>query len=192
MKLPRSRHGSKKIAEHYGPLVLIIVAVMLLVVAACSKKEESPPVVQRQGWVTDYAGILSPEDKSRISDELAAYEKESCHQIFLLIVPSLDGEKMVAFSQRTAKAWGIGQPGLDNGFLLTIAMQEGTIRIETGSYFEWFIQNGTAAQILQEVMIPLFKEDKFVEGVKRGLEEIMAAGRLKPIPADQKPDICRQ
>ncbi len=179
-------------AGHFGPLTLLFLAVMLLAVAACNKKEESAPVVQRQGWVSDYAGILSPEDKSRISDELAAYEKETCHQIFLLIVPSLGGEKMVEFSQRTAKAWGLGQPGFDNGFLLTIAMQEGTIRIETGSYFEWFIQNGTAAKILQEVMLPLFKQDKFVEGLERGLEEIMAAGRLKPIPADQKPDICRQ
>jgi uncharacterized membrane protein YgcG len=97
----------------------------------------------------------------------------------------------VEFSQRTASAWEIGQTGYGNGFLVSIALQEGTVRIETGSAFEWFIENGTADKILKEVMFPLFREDGFVEGLERGLEEIMIAGRLKPIPENHKPAICQ-
>jgi len=165
--------------------------ILLMSLAACSPKENSPAVLVRQGWVSDYAGKLQPADKSRISATLEAYEKETCHQIFLLIIPSLAGENIVEFSQRTASAWEIGQPGFGNGFLVSIALDEGTVRMETGSAFEWFIQNGTADKILQEEMFPLFRQDKFVEGLERGLEEIMIAGRLKPIPENHKPDICR-
>ena len=177
--------------RYYGLLIILLLLFSLLAATSCSKKEEPPPVLMRQGWVNDYAGVLTQEDKTRLAAVLADYEKETCHQIFLLIVPSLGGENMEEFSQRTAKAWEIGQPGLGDGFLVTVAMQEGKIRIETGTYFEWFIQDGTAGKILQEVMIPLFKEKKFVEGLEQGLDEIMAAGRSKPIPEDQKPDICR-
>jgi len=171
----------------------VLLGVMLsLLLSACPPKEEPPAVLVRQGWVSDYADKLQPEDKTRISAALEAYEKETCHQLFLLIIPSLAGENIAEFSQRTALAWEIGQPGYGNGFLVSIALDEGSVRIETGSAFEWFIQDGTADKILKEVMFPLFRQDRFVAGLERGLEEIMIAGRLKPIPADHKPDICRQ
>jgi uncharacterized protein len=169
----------------------LLVVIFLISLAACSPKDESPAVLARQGWVSDYAEKLNPEDKARISARLEAYEKETCHQLFLLIIPSLAGENVVEFSQRTVAAWEIGQPGYGNGFLVSIALEEGTVRIETGSAFEWFIQDGTADKILKEVMFPLFRENKLVEGLERGLEQIMIAGRLKPIPEDHKPATCR-
>ena len=178
--------------RHSNSLVLLVIVVFLLSSPGCTKKEDSPEVLQRQGWVSDYAGILKPEEKIRISAALESYEKETCHQVLVLIVPSLAGENIAKFSQRTASGWKIGQPGFDNGFLVSIAMDEGSVRIETGSSFEWFIQDGTADKILKEVMFPLFREDKYVEGLERGLEEIMIAGRLKSIPDNHKPDICRQ
>jgi uncharacterized protein len=172
--------------------VLLLLAAMVISFAGCSKKQDSPAVLHRQGWVNDYAGVLLPEDKTRISAALDAYEKETCHQVFLLIVQSLAGEHIAEFSQRTASAWEIGQPGFGNGFLVSVVMEEGTVRIETGSAFEWFIQDGTADKILREVMFPLFREDRIIDGIERGLEEIMTAGRLKPIPEKHKPDICSQ
>jgi len=171
---------------------VLLVTVFLFSVSGCQQKQESKTVMQRQGWITDYAGILEPEEKSRISSALESYEQETCHQIYLLIIPELAGEDIAGFSQRIATDWEIGQPGFGNGFLITIAMQEGTVRIETGSAFEWFIQNGMADKILQEVMFPLFRQEKLVAGIEQGLEEIMAAGRLKPIPDDHKPDVCSQ
>lgn len=173
-----------------GSHILLVLALLLLLGSGCRKKDESAAVPARQGWVSDYASILQSEDRDRMAAALASYEKETCHQIYLLIIPSLDGRDIAAFSQRTATAWEIGQPGLGNGFLVTIAMQEGKVRIETGSAFEWFIENGMADSILQEVMFPLFRQEKFVQGIEKGLTEIMAAGRLKPIPASHKPDVC--
>jgi hypothetical protein len=40
-------------------------------------------------------------------------------------------------------------------------------------------------------MFPLFRADRFVEGLELGLVEIMTASRFKPIPDNHKPDICR-
>jgi len=170
----------------------LLLSLVLFMFAGCTKKEAAPQVLQRQGWVSDYADALNPEEETRISNTLEAYEKETCHQVYLLVIPSLEGESIADFSQRTASVWDIGQPGFGNGFLVTVALQEGSVRIEAASAFEWFIQDGMADKILNEVMIPLFREDRFVEGIERGLEEIMIAGRLRAIPDDHKPAICRQ
>ena len=190
MKL--SHCNCKQDAKTWYTGAVAVLAVLLLFSAnGCSKKEDPAAVLEQQGWVSDYAGILDPDEKKRISAALESYEKETCHQVFLLIIPSLAGDNIVEFSQKTATAWDIGQPGFGNGFLVSIAMQEGSVRIETGSAFEWFIQNGTADKILKDVMFPMFRQEKFVEGIERGLEEIMTEGRLKPIPADHRPDVCR-
>ena len=170
----------------------LLIAVMLLQSGGCSKKEKTPEALARQGWITDYADTLKPADKSRLADQLTAYEKDTCHQVMVIIIPSLAGEHIVDFSQRTFAAWDIGQSGFGNGILVSIAIQEGSVRIETGSAFEWFIQDGTADRILKEVMFPLFRQDRFVDGLEQGLAEIMQAARLKVVPADHKPDICRQ
>ena len=191
MKLSHCNNKQYTLIRYTGALALLSLAVILLSVGGCRKKEDLPKVLERQGWVNDYADKLKREERKRISLELESYEKETCHQVYLLIIPSLEGENIVKFSQRTASAWEIGQPGFGNGFLVTIAMQEGTVRIETGSFFEWFIQNGTADKILQEVMFPLFRQERFIDGIERGLKEIMAAGLLKPIPENHKPDNCR-
>ena len=166
--------------------------VLLAFLAACLPGKKSAETLERQGWVSDYAGKLSPADRARIDASLQAYEGETCHQVYLLIVPGLKGEDIVTFSQRHGTAWDIGQPGFGNGFLVTVAMEEGAVRIETGASFEWFIQDGSAERVLKEVMFPLFREGKFIEGLERGLEEVMAAGRLKPIPEDHRPEVCRR
>ncbi len=170
----------------------LLIAVLLLPSGGCTKKEQTPEALVRQGWVTDYADILKPADKSRLAGQLSAYEKEICHQVMVVIIPSLAGEHIVDFSQRTFAAWEIGQPNFGNGILVSVAIQEGSVRIETGTAFEWFIQDGTADRILKEIMFPLFRQDRFVDGVEQGLAEIMQAARLKVIPEDHKPDICRQ
>ena len=191
MKLSHCNAKQNTVTNYRSTLVLFLLAFLLLSLCACIKKEEAPAVPVRQGYVSDYANVLKPEEKIRIAAVLESYEKETCHQVYLLIVPTLAGESIVDFSQRTATAWEIGQPGFGNGFLVTIAMQDGSVRIESGSAFEWFIQDGSADKILKEVMFPLFRQEKFVEGIELGLGEIMAAGRLKPISESHKQEICR-
>ena len=71
-------------------------------------------------------------------------------------------------------------------------MQEGTLRIETGSAFDWFVQKGTSDRILKEVMVPYFRDQRYIEGIEQGLAEIMRAARLKVIPDNHKPDVCRE
>ena len=172
--------------------MLLPMVILSLSFNACTRKEDTVSVPVRQGWVSDYAGVLQPQEKERISATLESYEKETCHQVYVLIIKSLAGEDMTDFSQRTARAWNIGQSGIGDGFLVTIAMQEGKIRIETGAAFEWFIQDGTANNLLKEVVIPLFRQDRIAEGIERGLDEIMAAGRLRPVPDDLRPANCRR
>ena len=173
-------------------ICILLLSLIMFFSAGCTKKDQSPGPPAREGWITDLAEILPQSDNDRLSASLEAFEKETCHQIFVVIVPSLAGESIAEFSQRTATAWDLGQKGYGNGILLSIAMQEGSLRLETASAFDWFIEQGVSDRVLKEVMVPYFKEKKFVEGIEQGLLEIMQAARLKVIPDDHRPAVCRK
>lgn len=88
-------------------------------------------------WVTDLAGQLTPEQKRDLSARLKAFEVGTGgKQIFLLIVPSLDGEAIEDLAFRAAKQWKPGQEGKDTGVLLVSALAERRFRIEVGKGLE--------------------------------------------------------
>jgi len=161
----------------------------LLVLLGCSPKQ--PREYAQAGRVNDFAGILSENATSSLSSRLEAYERETCHQLVVLVVPSLKGEPIQELSSRTFLSWKIGHPALNNGILLTIAIDEGKARIEAGPSLESIVEGGAAENILRQEMFPLFQAGDIEKGIAVGVESIMrAAGRLE-IPADLRPDICR-
>ncbi|HYA93703.1 MAG TPA: TPM domain-containing protein, partial [Thermodesulfobacteriota bacterium] len=68
-------------------------------------------VPQLQGYVNDYAGMISLSAKSKIEQGLRAFEQSDSTQIVILTVPSLEGEDIEQFGIKVGEAWKIGQKG---------------------------------------------------------------------------------
>jgi len=170
----------------------LLLLLLLLIAIGCSggNKATEKEALVRQGWVNDFAGALTGPEKEIIAAMLAAYEKETCHQIVVVIVPDLAGETIEAFSTRTALAWEIGQEFLDNGILISIARQEGSARIETGSGLDWIVKDRIADTILRREMFPHFREDRLAAGIIQGLEALMTEARKRTYPPDHRPSVC--
>jgi uncharacterized protein len=135
-----------------------------------------------QGRVTDTAGVLSLTQQSRLSDLLANYEHETHHQLAVLTVKTLAGESLETYSLRVANCWRLGQPGIDNGILITLAVQERKVRIELGKGMQRYISNSEAQSIIDGSMVPAFAEGDFAGGLQQGLERLMADARGFVVP----------
>lgn len=143
----------------------------------------SVPILQ--GRVTDLPNVLSVQDRERLSKMLAVYEHETQHQLAVLIVPTLSGESIDSYSLRVAKAWKLGQKGVNNGILVTLAIADRKIRIELGLGMELYISNATAASIANRAMIPAFRRGDYAGGLEAGLTELMKEGRRFVVPASK-------
>lgn len=152
---------------------------------------DNNPVPERHGFVNDYASVFSNDDAASLDADLKEYEKETCHQIFLLTVSSLKGEPISNFSTRTATAWKIGQPKLNNGILLTIAVEDGSARFEASSGLDFLVKEGTVEQIMNKKMFPRFREGNLTKGIRDGLEAIKSEARKMSYPDTHKPAVCR-
>lgn len=168
----------------------LLLAVFLAIVPACGGAGEDglPP---RQGMVNDTAGLLSAEAASSLSAALEDYRRETCHELVVLIVPSLGSDALADLSSRAMRAWQIGPEPLGNGMLLTISVEEGQARVDAGPALEGVIRSGTAEAILRQVMFPRFAEGDFEEGLRLGLEALMEEGRGTGIPQELRPPVCR-
>ncbi len=146
------------------------------------------------GRVTDLVGVLSFEQRRAIEERLAAFERETTHQVAVLLIPSLGGEPIESFSHQVATTWKLGRAGVDNGVLLLIDVRDRKVRIEVGYGLEPSLPDGLAGAIIREIIAPRFRQGDYSGGISDALERIFAATRkadLASVPARRAADARR-
>ena len=151
--------------------IVLLVSCICLIVATCAGA--SIPA-KPQGWVSDFAGIMSNETKAQISDLCTSIEKATGAEIAVVTVPSLEGMVVEEYAVKLFKEWGIGKKGKDNGVLFLIAPNERKTRIEVGYGLEPVITDGRAGEIIRETVIPFFKAGDYDQGILQGSRQIAA------------------
>jgi len=154
-------------------IILVFPALFLISLSSVYGLE----VPKFQGFVNDYAGIISPETKSKIEKDLRTLEEADSTQIFILTVPSLEGEVLEEFAIKVFDAWKAGQKKLDNGVILIIAQKERKIRIEVGRGLEGKLTDLESGRIIDQVMKPKFKEGDFNGGFIDGVSSLVSAAK---------------
>ncbi len=133
-----------------------------------------PPAL---GYVNDRANLLQPASRQQLEHFLEEFERSDSTQIAVLTIPSLQGEPIDDYALRVAETWGIGKKGRDNGALLLIAHQDRRVRIEVGYGLEGRLTDLLAGRIIDNEIVPRFKEGDYNEGILAGVQAIVNAVR---------------
>jgi uncharacterized protein len=83
-------------------------------------------------YVSDFAGVLSPQTVQRLNALCYAVDRQAHAQIAVVTIKSLDGEPIENFATDLEDKWKVGAKGTDRGILLIFAIQDRKRRIETG------------------------------------------------------------
>ncbi|MCS6902277.1 MAG: TPM domain-containing protein, partial [Polyangiaceae bacterium] len=126
----------------------------------------------RTGWVTDGAGVLTPEERGALHQELDAFEKQTGFEVAVVVVRSLEGKSVEDYSYELAKSWRVGKVGKDNGVILLLAMSERKSRIETGKGVGHLLTDVESADILDQVLRPRMKAGKVAEALTESTRAI--------------------
>jgi uncharacterized protein len=137
--------------------------------------------------VVDRADVLSPATQQQLESRLAAYERETSHQIVVHTTPSLEGLTIEQYSIRVAEAWKAGHKGLDNGLILTVAPDERKVRIEVGYGLEGVVPDAVASRIIRETILPAFRRGDLEAGILAGVDRLERAAAGEAIPAERRP-----
>jgi len=132
-------------------------------------------IPELKGRVNDYANMLSPQAVSILEARLAEIEKSDSTQLVVLTIPSLEGNAIEDFSIKVVEKWRIGQKKLDNGVILLISKEDRKIRIEVGFGLEGRLTDLLAGRIIDNIIKPEFRAERYDEGVINGVNAIMDA-----------------
>ena len=140
-----------------------------------------PPLKAR---VTDLTGTLTPPDIEALEYRLRVFEERKGAQLVVLILPTTQPETIEQFGIRLFDAWKLGRKGVDDGVMLIVAKDDRKLRIEVGYGLEGTLSDATAKRIIEELIVPRFKEGDVPGGVQAGVQAIIKVVDGEALPAN--------
>ena len=134
--------------------------------------------------VNDFASIISASDAQRLEEALVAFSDSTSNQIVIVTVNSLEGMDKAQFAYKIGAEWKVGQNEFNNGVVILIKPRTGNERgeafIATGYGLEGALPDAICKRILEQEMLPRFREEDYTGGIIAALNVIMpiAAGEI--------------
>ena len=171
------------------PSLAMTACLAILVIPVGVALAQGPNLPEYQGFVNDYAGLLSPAVKTQLDAKLSQLEKETTAEVAVVTVKNLEGDSIDEYAVRLFEKWKIGKKDKNNGVLFLVALDERKMRIEVGYGLEPLITDGRAGRIRDNDVIPRFKQDDYEGGITAGVESIEKYIRdgTPPAPLEENP-----
>lgn len=182
------------------PLVTVVLLLAFTMGAAAA-----PAVPDKPGqfdYVQDFAGILSPEDKARISSLGREIDEKTKAQIVVVTVDTLGDTPIEMYANQLFRSWGIGDKEKNNGILLLVNKENmlsgksGRVRLEVGYGLEGAVPDGKAGRILDDYVLSYWGQQKYSQGITQGFMatanevaneyNIKLDGSYAPVPLKSK------
>jgi len=162
----------KSVLSYIKSLSILTVVVLLFQQAFAQFKIPEKPEFQTS--VYDYTDLLSSSPKSALENKLVRYSDTTSTQIVIVIISSTNGENINYLGANWGEKWGIGQENEDNGVLIILAKDDRTISINTGKGVEHLLTDALSKRIIENIIIPQFRNGDYFGGLDKGSDAIFA------------------
>jgi uncharacterized protein len=152
----------------------------LLLLCVPAARAEQVKNLKPQGYVNDFAGVLSAQAKDKLTALCAEVQEKTKAQLAVVTISSLEGQPIEQFSIDLATAWGIGPKQLDRGVLILFAPNDRRDRVEVGYGLEPILPDGKVGGFEREA-VPLLRQNDYSGAVLLFTQRVAAV-----IAADQK------
>ncbi len=132
------------------------------------------------GRVVDAADIIPADIEAQLNAQLEALETQSQRQLVVTTIPDLQGYDISDFGYQLGREWGLGDAERNDGALLIVAPNDRKVRIEVGYGLEGYLTDALSSLIIQNQIIPRFKQDDYPGGIVAGTNSIVQQLQLPP------------
>ena len=135
----------------------------ILIFSASRVNSEQVKNLKPQGYVNDFAGVLSAQAKEKLTALCAEVDQKTKAQIAVVTVSSLEGEPIEQYSIDLATQWGVGPKQQARGVLILLAPNDRKYRIEVGYGLEPILPDGKVGGFGREA-VPLLRQGDYRRG----------------------------
>ncbi|MCF6170493.1 MAG: TPM domain-containing protein [Bacteroidales bacterium] len=138
-----------------------------------------PPRPQPPRLVNDMADLLSQKQEEALEYKLRYFNDTTSNQIVVLTVKSIDGNDPAFYAYEVGEKWKVGQREFDNGIVILIKPKygnsdRGQAYIAIGYGLEPAIPDAIAKRIMENEMIPEFRNNNYYKGINKAADVLMA------------------
>lgn len=155
-------------------------AILLLLLWGVVWGQKIPPKPVPPRLVNDLVGnVLEADQVKFLEEKLVAFDDSTSIQIAVVILPNLQDYEPVDFAVKLGREWGVGNKKTNNGVVILLSMEEGRRRvfIAPGYGLEGALPDITCKQIIENEVIPQFKQGNYFRGIDQAADAIIQASK---------------
>jgi uncharacterized protein len=155
------------------------VCLTLFFLASFVAHGEKTDQLKPQGYVNDFAGVLSPAAKAQLTALCTEVDQKAKAQIAVVTVKSLDGQAVEDYAVDLATKWGIGPKQADRGILILLAVEDRKYWTSVGYGLEPILPDGKVGGFGREA-VPLLRAGDYSGAVllmTRRVADVIAADK---------------
>jgi uncharacterized protein len=129
--------------------------------------QDFPDPMQPPRLINDYANLIPNDQEKILENKLRAYNDSSSTQISIVVISSTGAYDVGDYTLKLAQdsRWKVGQAGKNNGIIILIAKDDHTAFIATGYGMEATVTDAMAKRIIEENIIPNFRNYQYYQGL---------------------------
>ena len=156
---------------------ILAFSLLILISVPFMMAQEFPEPMNPPRLVNDFAGMFDPSAAAGLERKLLAFNDQTSTQIFVVTVSTLNGYDPADYTTRLAEKWKAGMKGKDNGVMVMVkpktATERGEVYIAVGYGLEGVLTDLQAHHIVDNEIIPRFKNGDYSGGIEAGTDVIM-------------------
>lgn len=160
-------------------LALFCAAFVGLSVHAAAPSTQSVDQLKPQGYVSDFANVLSPSARTQITQLCTEIDQKAQAQIAVVTVRTLGGQSAFDYSFNLATRWGVGPKQKDRGVLILVAVDDHKYYTQVGYGLEGILPDGKVGGFGREA-VPYFRQNNYDAGIllmTKRVADVIAADR---------------
>src|SRR5271154_7597937 len=147
----------------------LAVALLIFAPSVALTAESVSTLPAPTGYVSDFAGVLSPSTKYSLENLCTQVDRQAHAQIAVVTVKTIDGDESIEeFATALEDKWKVGAKGTDRGVLMLFVMTPTKGRIEVGYGLEGILNDAKVGDIGRS-MVPAVQAGNYDQAVPRGV-----------------------
>ena len=124
------------------------------------------------GYVSDFAGVLSPSTKYNLENLCIQVDRQAHAQIAVVTIKTLDNDQSIEeFAVALEEKWKVGPKGTDRGVLMLVVMDPAKYRIEVGYGLEGILNDAKVGDIGRS-MVPALRQRDYNTAIPLGVQQL--------------------
>ncbi len=156
-------------------LLTLIAAVGLFLLVSANPLAQSTKLPAPSTHVSDFAGVIDNETKSRIENLLQKLQEKSKIELYVAVVESTGAKDIADFSKQLANDWNIGsKSSRAKSLLLVVSVASKTSFTQVSATIQRSLPEGVVGEMAYRMNGPL-SEGRFAEAVDGGVRVFASA-----------------